>query len=565
MKIHKILEKIKDVILPSLLIVISYMLLGPLEVFFGNTKDFSFSYTSFIGILLGLGLVFVAVCCMLALILPAKARKIFGAVLAFVGVASYIQNMFLNGRLSQDNGAPMDWDSLAVQTGLNLVLWVLILVIFAVAYVLLKKNWRAVSSSVCGFLCAIQIVAVISILVPAMGNGTTVPTDEGIGLSGEKQFQVAPGHNIVVFVVDTLGTQQIDEIKSVYPDALDGFEDFTFYSNADCTFYCTFPSMTHLFTGNPLDFNANSLDWEKESWDSERGRSFFEKLHSKKYTCNLYSNEIGYVYGSIDNLDGKWDNIGPVEQVVNKPLAVELLLKISAYRYVPYVIKPHLEVLTKDFDGVVSYKDDEVPATDNADFLSALRENGLLVDKSAKNAFIVEHLFGTHAPYTTSADGQKVEESTCQDVGCAMFLMIREYLENLKELGRYDDATIIIMGDHGRWFGSDPQPVFMVKEQGETHEEMWYNAAPISYMDFQATIMKMIGSDTDLFQTSIYDWHEADTRERTVYMRANCDDMPAVKGSSFNAYYGYTYYTDKTELLDIINNGPTVIKPATPW
>lgn len=559
------IDKMKRYFLPSLLIVVTYMWLGPLEVYFGNTKDFNFGFNSFLWILLGLGLAVVAVFCIVGCLLPKKIGIVVNIMLTWFGVASYIQNMFLNRQLSQDNGAPMDWTTVADYTKINLLIWIGLLLVVLLVFWRMRKNWDMIASALCGFLCAIQLVAVLSLVVPAMINGSE-NTDAELGLSGDKQYQIAQNHNVIVFVIDTFGSQQIDEIKKVYPDALNGFEDFTLYTNADCTFYCTFPSMTHLFTGSPLDFDTSDTnDWLKESWESDRCISFFDELHKKGYQCNLYAEDIGYVYGNILNLAGKWDNVQPAQKVVNTAKTVKLLLKISAYRFVPYILKPQLEVLTMDFSDVVSYENDCIPLVGNATFYSGLQENGLQIDPDIDNAFIIEHLFGTHQPYTTSADGLAVEESTSQDVGKAILMMIQEYITDLKQLGAYDNSTIIIMGDHGRWHGSDPQPVFMVKEVGEVHDEMQLNNAPISYMDFQATIMTMIGSDASPYGTPIYDWNEGDTRERTVYMRQNDDDMPDVKGSSYNAYYGYTYNKDKNELLEIIDKGPTVIKPATPW
>ena len=47
-------------------------------------------------------------------------------------------------------------------------------------------------------------------------------------------------------------------------------------------------------------------------------------------------------------------------------------------------------------------------------------------------------------------------------------MVMEEYINQLKQLGVYDDATIIITADHGR--ASDSQVIFYIKEAGDEHE-----------------------------------------------------------------------------------------------
>ena len=91
------------------------------------------------------------------------------------------------------------------------------------------------------------------------------------------------------------------------------------------------------------------------------------------------------------------------------------------------------------------------------------------------------------------------------------------------------------------------------------------NSAPISWDDFQATIISLLEKDYSDYGTSIYDWDEDDERERTVYMIQNDESYPKVEGSTFNVYYKYNYLKDKTELNRKVKKGPDEILPATSW
>ena len=271
------------------------------------------------------------------------------------------------------------------------------------------------------------------------------------------------------------------------------------------------------------------------------------------------------ITGDTQNLYGKFDNVQPAKTKVDQSRLLDLLRKISVYRYFPYVLKPYFEVLTYEFDDVVSLVDVSDPIHDNAGFYSQMMEQSLSVDNKMKKAFVIQHLFGIHAPCTTGSHGEFVEEATLMETMQGLFFMIEEYIDQMKALDLYDDATIIIMADHGSWEGGDTQPIFMIKMPNQTHDVMPVNAAPVSLDDFQATIMSVIGREDEVFGTSIFDWQEGDTRERTVYMRKNIDSMPKVSGSYFNAYYGYSYTTDKNELNEKISKGPEIVKSATPW
>ena len=545
----------------TLLPVVSYGLLGPLEIYAGNQKDFAFYYTDFIGWFIGISAIVWVLMSVILAVLPGKMGELFGALLFALGGASYIQNMFMNIKLSEVDGGPMQWEELGGFPIINAVIWVGFIIAVLCIYWLVPKYWKVISMAGAGFLSAIQLVAVVSLII-------TMPPEEkdiSLNVSGEQQYMVAPDDNIIVFVLDTLGDVRLEEMLKIYPDALDGLEDFTFYNNADCHYYCTFPSMTHFLTGEDFDFTMNSWDWLAQAWRSERANSFWDELHSEGYSCNLFSSEIGYVYGDISNLSGMFDNVKPIETTIDTKKLIGLLAKMSANRYAHYLLKHGLDVLTNEFEDVVGYRDEKEIVVDNGLFYKALLENGLTIDNSMEKGFIIEHLVGLHTPYTLDANANIVNEATAVEVAKGLTVVVNEYIQQLKRLGVYDQATIIITADHGAWHGGDTQPVFFIKRSGDTHEHVQINEAPISLDDFQATILDILGKDYSEYGSSIYDWTAGDIRERTVYMRVNDEKYPAVEGSSFNVYYQYNYRTDREELNRKVEAGPENILPATPW
>ena len=242
------------------------------------------------------------------------------------------------------------------------------------------------------------------------------------------------GERVVRNEIDLLKSQNLIEINTpgmtVTKDGqhvLEGLKDFTYYNNADCHYYCTFPSMTNMLTGNEFDFNAISQEWMHASWASDKAITFYQELHNKNYTCNLYSSDIGYVYGSTSNLAGKFDNIVPVEKEVNHYKLTSLLFEMSVYRYVPYIIKPYFEVLTHEFNEVITYLDGMVVLNDNGDFYRQLLSQSLSVDTEMENALILQHLSGTHLPYTLNEEAITVSESSLEQTIQGLMVIIQEF------------------------------------------------------------------------------------------------------------------------------------------
>lgn len=558
----KFKKKWTRTILVILLPVVSYFLLGPLEIYFGNQKDFAFKYSDFFWLFLLLSVSVLMLGSLIIALLPEKVNRILSALILGIGVASYVQNMFMNIKLSEVNGAPMDWTSLGNFPTINGIIYCGIVVVIVVLSLMLEKYWNAISMGSAAFLSAVQLVAVISLLVTAPAK-TSDTTD--LQESGEKQFKVASESNIIVFILDTFGNTQIEQIQEIYPDALDGLKDFTYYNNADCHYYVTFPSMTHMLTGLEFDFDMSAPKWLQKAWTSPKANTFFETIRDVGYERNLYSLETGYVYGDMSNLEGKFDNILPMKQIVHKWQLLKKMGKLSIYRYVPYFVKPYFEVVTKDFSTVTDIEEGRSVVDDNGEFYQVLVNEGLSVDEKMEKAFIIQHLFGVHKPYTINADAQIVEESTMTETGMGLITIVNEYLQQLKELNVYDKSTIIITADHGAWYGGDTQPIYFIKKRNETHDGILMNSAPISADDFQATILSILEKDYSEYGTSIYDWNEEDERERTVYMPMIDEEYPAVEGSVFNVYYKYSYFGDKKELNQKVANGPEEVLPAASW
>ncbi len=547
-----------------LLIVITYIIRIPLEIYAGNTHEFLFTLSDFLPWMLIIGTIsLLAISCLLAM-LPDKPFRLASAIILWFGTVSWIQDLFLNKTLTDRDGGPMDWTDLGLLPKRNLLVWIFLLMIVVFLCIRVKRSafrwFQLISIS----LCLIQLIAVGSVLL-------TMPEKkiEDRFLSGENQMCLGSKENTIVLVIDSAGIDNLKKMAEQYPEVKDIVKDFTYYSNVCYDYDRTFPSVTHFLTGVELDFEAKATDWHRTAWNCERTDRFYQILRQGGYERRLYTpaNLIGYVYGEIGNLDGKFDNVqGMYGQEVDECLLISKLLRSAFFRCAPYLCKPYFEVLTSDFGDIVTLTNVQDSTYANIDFYGRLMEEGLSVDSDVEKLISVSYLQGMHRPYDISAEADYLENVTREEALRGVFKILQEYFDQMKELGVYDNANIIVMADHSCELYDRKSPVFFLKRSGEIHEQTEVNSAPVDYNDFQATILDLIGENDGSFGKSFFDWKPGDERYRTVYIMVEDENYPPVDGALRNTYYGYTYNGDVNDLYKHEQeDGPDIIVPTNRW
>lgn len=539
--------------------IVMLMILGPIEVYYSNITDFDFLLKDFFpGFLFASLILWITVTLIISL-MPNKLMSGIDAIIFVFSIIAYIQNMFLNAKIAEVDGTEIKWESLNELSVLNLLIWILLFTIGMVGiYILKNRRWRVMAGASI-FLSVIQIVAILTCVIGIMSSGKSATHYQ---LSGENQLSVAPNQNIIVIVLDGLGNGHLNEYINS-EELVSGLEDFTYYNNYDSRYYPTFPSMCHLLTGSEPDTRLSRLQWTKEAWNSEHCSYFYNSLHDLGYTCNIYTEQQEYVYGKIENLIHRIDNIEYVESKVNYKLMYPMMLKYSLYRCCPYIFKQRFEVIPSNYRGVVEYTLKEESVENNAEFYEMLVNKGLEINAEWNNAFIVNHILGAHPPYVIDKNAMYVgsDEATRESVLYGCFTIVKEYLSQLQELGLYDKSTIIIMSDHGAGSESgispeNSQAIFLIKEPNVSGTEMKINSSPVCSDDFHATILSILGVNYDIIGKSIYDWHEGERRERTTYF---------MEHGANGGLFGYTYYYNTEDLRETIIDGYDIKYYNSEW
>lgn len=558
------LKRLGITVFPCFLVSFMYLIWEPVNLFASNIEFFPFTFRDFLIPFLILGIAaFVSSSAIAALFRGRVFNWIICLIYGF-SLASYLQAMFLNLDLGILDGTSIPWQSYSVHSVINILIWLLVILIPFVILYFFKNAWGKIVKSISIILIGAQAVALVMTLIAMPVTNKTTK----YYLSGEEQYTVSSKSNVIVFVLDYFSNTYIDKVLAVYPDALDAFNDFTYYNNADCTYFGTFPSMNYMLTGEAMDTTVTTADWFKQSWNSDTSNAFYSTLAADNYKANVFASDS--YFGGAENMLGKVSNVANSEvEFTNNISSFKILkkmLKLSCYNYVPHAFKASFWMDSDEFESMASEETSRDGIKNQSSYYSALKSQGLTLNNES-NYYIFQHLRGTHPAYNVGEDGQYLKDATLEQTARGYLLMVEEYIHQLQELGVYDNSTIIITADHGE--RKNTQVIYFIKEASVTRDKMETSTTPISHNDFLPTVLANIGEDYSEIGDSIYDFSEDDKRERTVMERGYDDTYPDVPKYNSNAngtsnvYYAYTYIGDSQDLLEQIEEGLTEIIPMT--
>lgn len=550
--INKISGQEKNTAVLCLLPLMLILIVGPMEIYSANITEFKFLFTQFFFWYFLATAVLTIVSSIILDKMPDKVSGPVKTIIFAVSIAMYFQNNLMNKYIFSSDGSSVEWEKVKSYSLFTTIVWLVIVAVIIAVSIFLKEKAERIQTVISSVLILVLAVTTISMIISCMSK--ELERDHYV-LSGEKQYTLAKDENVIIFILDRYTNDEFEKFCKNHPDKAVAFKDFTYYDNAESCYAFTFPSLDHILTGIDPDIEIQSYDWQKYAWNTDRCKDFYNRLHADGYECRLYSSDEAYiVLGNLSYLIDSYDNLTETVPRKDNALLLKLLTKMSLYKYAPYALKPKLEIASSAaFKDVLVYDNgDGTVEYYNYEFNDGIDDEGVKLDETNDKAFIVYHISGTH-DYYNDENGHYVEEESnnidATKVGLAYIL--DKYMNEMKQLGVYDNSTIIMMGDHGYGITRkiDAQPVFMIKKANEIHDEMAVTSAPISYDDIQSTILSTIGDDYKSsvidYGTSIFDWKDGDVRTRTY--RALGD-----------GFYSYTYTGNRSDLNILLENGDYV-------
>ncbi len=540
------LQKLFPSLLLSLAAPLTLCVFGPFDIYYGNMQEFAFSLGDFFPVMFLFALAIAAVIFCVLTALDGLAYDIGCAAVAGISLMFYIQRSYLNegvASLAGDVGAAAE---IPVGTYiLNTAIWILVIGGAVCASIFLRKKYSdTVNTVVTIAMVALIGMQLVSFAVVSLTSDVYTPVLERIennedvesGNEGNKQKEpmaltyenmgeLSQGKNIVFFLVDRFDADYYEVMVKKNPQFFDKLDGFTHFNDYTSLYARTYPAVASILTGRDHDYFTKESKADKLAKIFGNGGGMMGVLKENGYNINLYT-ERNYAYVDASVMDEYADNTSGVDEYEIDSVfgLAKDMLRLSLNQFLPLVAKNCVGYLsTPTFNSHAIYETegelflvDETSTADLKDRLTATEFTKI----SGKGQFTFIHLFGCHAAYskTSSKIIPSLEES---------FDLIYYYIDQMKAMGIYDDATIIITGDHSAAL-SDSKMIgaassnddgtrvtaMLFKKSGESGTALKTSSAQISQDELWNTIFESEGLTAEKKGESFFDIPEGENRER---------------------------------------------------
>ncbi|NDO50941.1 hypothetical protein FMM75_16550 [Lachnospiraceae bacterium MD335] len=508
-------------LLPIILLwIITVLIFEPNQLMLHNLEEFSIPYVDFFCIMLVESIVLTVIYMLMGVfILSDRQFKAFGTIIFGVCVAGYIQGNFLNGDMLLMDGTVQTWTN--VQKIMNSILWIaMIAVAFFINYNGRHRTvCKRIVQCVCIYISLMQVLSLIFMIVT-----TEFPKKENeFVLTTTGMLELNQKNNVVVFVLDWFDRQIMDDILEQDPQFTDNLKDFTDYTNTTSCYAYTSLAVPYLLTGVEWEYGMDAKTYCDYAYENS---SLLHDIQNENYSIGIYTGSE-YVGTSVNNMILNYSNV--FTQTLGYKKAFEAMNNTSKYKMAPFAVKQFYFYTTDDISQIV-INSGEYSIDNDIIFHNELSHNKLSVDASDKynGAFRFYHLKGAHPLFTMNEAFEEVKENGTQlSQSRGAVKLVYQYLEEMKKLGVYDSATIIITADHGQnrsvmkkteiagSYGMTSTPILYVKLPGEHHEKgPEKSTAPVSHTEFMATVAQAVGADAQDYGKTFEQIVENEERNR---------------------------------------------------
>lgn len=518
--------------------VVTIFVEAPLEIVAGSTDSLLFRLQTIIGPIIIAAIVITLVCSLIVALLRGKAFNVVIAIIFALAIAAYAQSLFLNTGLPPADGSPVHWEDHDRMMLLSSVVWFMILAVCLTLALCRNRFFSILTNILCIALLAVQIIATAALPYSHLTTGRAEDSYNSVATRAGLN-EVSSKNNVIVFVLDTFDTNTLKQTLDTYPNALDEMTGFTRYVDSTGSMIPTPYAIPCLLTGAYPEQDQTSEEYFEHRWDHT---DFLDTLNDKGYSVGVYSDTLE---DKNSVLESRTVNVQSLDSYVEKngidPLgAIKILYRCSLYRVSPWPLKQNFWFYTDQinrgtFKRDVRSQTETDPSNtlyilDDLLYYKGLTHQGIEPTDAGENgAFKLIHLSGSHGPYNMTNDAKNAgpDGSNIIDQSAGSLEIVSEYIRQLKALGLYDDATIIITADHGYWYYAQAplpepsSPIMLVKQQTSSEQSqapITISTAPVSHADFIPTVLDAIDADYSAYGTPMKDQKEGESRERSYFM-----------------------------------------------
>ena len=514
----------KGLIFFSLLLCLFQLFISfPVAVWKRNKFNFEAPLTHSYSILtLTLGAV-IFISLIIAYVFPRKLRSKALVVLIVFASAIFIQQNFLSWNYGILDGQSLDFKKNTGLGFIDLFLWCLAFagIIFGAKFI--RKHVVNILLTVGG----------ITVIMTGVNILTFGKVDTPYTIDESAKFDFSRNENVILLLFDAYQMDLFLDLMDSEPELMEPLEGFTVYENSAAVFAKTYPTIPLFLTGRRYRKEQPLLDFFKVVYDD----SLLEKMQEEGWDIGLYPNTIHFssLVNAVNSSPKIMDNaIGGVP--INAKIETYLQsLDLSIFRAVPHLLKPKIfndgkfrvrqDKIKKLYASAIGDVDVQQPFKyrikqrhSAVGFRDLLDEHGRLA--TDESAFRFYHFMVPHSPNWLDKDLQFVEHKAnfeaYREYSIAGLKLMGAYLERLKKIGAYDNATILIVSDHGmgtpnksqynrtvksydnlETYGyqrSAAKSVFLLKKPGE-RQKITISSKPVSGIDVAPTLAAAVNID----------------------------------------------------------------------
>ena len=534
---YTVKEKWFPCLLLSLFAPLTLCFFGPFEIYANNMAEFKFVLWDF-WVLCGVIAVAAAgVLFGLLMLLRGRAFDVVFGIILGLSLMCFIQGNYLSLGADSLEGDGVGEGISILEIVINLLVWILVLAASVVAMLLLNRyrdTVRLIATVAVVALVGMTVIsfAVISLTTDVYAAQKEISPDD-MDLSKEvltvKNLDtLATKDNIVIFIVDRFDYEYFDTALRNCPEVFDGLDGFIHFQDYVTTYPRTYPGVPHIVTGVGPDFSVSRPAYMKDAYGAS---PYLSALKDEGFDINVYTDSF-YGYENAVHMRPFVSNTsGNVSyKIIDRGYLSLDMIRISLYRYVPFLVRHTLgNVSTPMYDKYVEYEmEQDVFRTDMKDVYEELTDEPFTFREAERGVSYV-HIAGCHMPTAYNTDFEKANAEERRDTNVAMkvsFKIIDAYINEMKRMGVYEDATIIILGDHCN-IGSDTElparphvTALLAKPAGVSEGDMTTSSAQLSPDDIFATVLSAAGSDqASDYGVSIFDVPEGEDRTRYYHFQ----------------------------------------------
>jgi len=534
----------KRILIESAFLPFVIFVFAPIDNYLLAPTDYNFSLANVFVYFFILFLISWLILATLLFLTPELGRGYVASLLFFLGITLYIQGNFLNNNYGTLGGQTIDWSRFATR-GVISVLSVIICFVVVTTFVVIfrKKDFEKVIAVICCILMGMQLFTCMAEIV-LKREWILFTYNESIITTQDGMFELSSTSNTIVFVVDSLDTRDVYDILGTDIDFIDTFEDFTFFDDCVSVSGVTIVSVPYILTGEMYLNEQPINDYAREGYYNS---ALLEVLIENNYDIGIYSPQ-GTLRLGFDKEELNGDYYTNVKFLKREAVSfsnfIQIYGKLIAFKYLPQPLKQNFLITSKDLQNLIAVQGDYTPyILDDPAFFNNLQASGISISTD-RPVFRMYHIWGAHTPYTMNENGEYVPDGVYRSTQIrGSFKIIEEYINELKELGIYDQTNIVIIADHGS-FGARLSSAVLIKRAGENHP-FEINSNPVSYYDhLENTLISLINPNND-FSGTMYDT----VTDTTITRRAW---LPLLKQmANGNGFY---YNLFEINVIEIENN-----------